>query len=166
MATFQEDNESMQAEFLLCFLHDLLDFTKSPQAEAFNFMFNNLDVYFMFGMHLPRFIANNSPCKTQAMKLLQQYIEMKPITEEDDITMFFSLDASVNNIDLSLEEAYDQFMRYHKRQINNQHFGIGTNNRASFSITSGQVKHDSAFKKKLRTSFMFTGNTLRKQSMS
>jgi hypothetical protein len=59
----------------------------------------------MFGMHLPRFIANNSPFKTQAMKLLQQYIEMKPITEEDDITMFFSLDASVNNIDLSLEEA-------------------------------------------------------------
>lgn len=56
-------------------------------------------------------------------------------------------------------------MRYHKRQINNQHFGIGTN-RASFSVMSGQPKNDSAFKKKLRTSFMFTGNTLRKQSMS
>jgi len=66
----EDDCHQMQAENLLGFIFDLLDFAKSPQAEAFNFLFNNLDVYYIFKMSLPTFIAINSPVKKQAMKLL------------------------------------------------------------------------------------------------
>lgn len=70
----EKDSNQMQADNLLNFIFDLLDHTKSPQAEAFNFLFNNMDVYYVFKMKLPHFIAVNSPFKSKAMKLLHQYI--------------------------------------------------------------------------------------------
>jgi hypothetical protein len=77
-------------------------------------------------MKLPFFIKRNSPQKTIAMKLLHQYIREKPIVEEESISLFFSRDASKNNVIPDLRESYDQFIRYHKRQLNSADFGIGT----------------------------------------
>ena len=48
----------MQAESLLIFIYDLLDFSTSPQAEAFNTLFNMMDVYYVFKMQLPLFISH------------------------------------------------------------------------------------------------------------
>lgn len=56
----------MQAENLLKFLHDMLDYNSSPQADVFNILFNNLDIYWVFKMKLPEFIRVNSPYKVQA----------------------------------------------------------------------------------------------------
>lgn len=105
----------MTAENILMFLRDLLDYAKCPQAEKMNALYNNVDVYYVFKMRLPLFIQNNSPHKTIAMKLLHQYIREKPIVEEESISLFFSRDASKNNVLPDLREAFDQFMRYHKR---------------------------------------------------
>jgi len=99
-------------------MFDVLDYTKSPQAEAFNTLFNNMDVYYVFKMRLPTFVSTNSPHKIKAMKLLHQYILNKPIIEDESISLFFSKDASKNNVQPELEDAFDQFKRYHKRQLN------------------------------------------------
>lgn len=115
----------MTAESILLFLFDLLDFAKCPQAEKFNQLYNNIDVYYVFKMRLPLLLKLNSPHKTIAMKLLHQYIKEKPIVEEESISLFFSKDASKNNILPELKEAFDQFMRFHKRQLNNSDFGFG-----------------------------------------
>ena len=56
----------MQAENLLKFLHDMLDYNLSPQANVFNILFNNLDIYWVFKMRLPEFIRVNSPYKVHA----------------------------------------------------------------------------------------------------
>lgn len=69
----------MQAENLLKFLHDMLDYNSSPQADVFNILFNNLDIYWVFKMKLPEFIRANSPYKVQAQKLLHQFLVKKPI---------------------------------------------------------------------------------------
>lgn len=117
----------MQAESLLGLLYDLLDRTKSPQADGFNAIFNNMDVFYVFKMNLPLFVSQNSPLKTLAMKLLHQFIRMRPIVDEESISLFFSKDASKNRVLPELSYAYEQFMRYHRRQVNSQDFGIGTN---------------------------------------
>lgn len=59
------------------------------------------------------------------MKLLHQYIREKPIVEEESISLFFSKDASKNNIIPDFRESYDQFMRFHKRQLNSEDFVTG-----------------------------------------
>ena len=41
--------------------------------------------------------------------------------------MFFSDDASFSNVNPIYQDAYETFLRYHKRQLNNLEFGIGTN---------------------------------------
>lgn len=107
----------MNADNILCFLHDLLDYSKCPQADAFNILFNNIDVYYVFKMKLPLFVKNNSPQKNLATKLLHQFIREKPIVEEESISLFFSSDATKNNILAELMEAFHSFLRYHRRQI-------------------------------------------------
>lgn len=72
----------MQADAVLKFLHDLLDFTVSPQAEAFNLIFNNLELEWVAAMRLPEFIKNNSPYKMHAYRLLHRYIVSKPLHKE------------------------------------------------------------------------------------
>lgn len=75
MAVLNEDPDSLrlQADNLLNFISDLLDFQKSPQAEAFNFLFGNLTDKHVYKMGLPFFISTNSPNKTKAMKMLHSY---------------------------------------------------------------------------------------------
>lgn len=41
------------------------------------------------------------------MKLLHQYIREKPIEEEESISLFFSRDASKNNVTSDLKESYN-----------------------------------------------------------
>ena len=76
LSNFQEEDSecTMQAESILSFISDILDFSKSPQADAFNLLFNNMDVYYVFKMRLPLFISSNSPHKMKAIKLMHQYI--------------------------------------------------------------------------------------------
>lgn len=76
-----------------------MDFQKCPQAEGFNIMFNNMDVFYAFQMRLPVFMAQNSPSRKLAMQLLHQFVKFKPIENEKNISMFFSNDAQVNNIE-------------------------------------------------------------------
>ena len=78
-------------------------------------------------MRLPEFIRLNSPYKMQAQKLLHQYIVNKPIEKFEHIGLFFSDDASFSNVNPIYTEVYGLFLRYHKRQLNNLEFGIGTN---------------------------------------
>jgi len=108
----QDKGEHMQAESLVSFLHDLLDFTISPQAESFAHLFHSLEVYHVFQMKLPFLISTSSPHKMRGMKLLHQYIQNKPVPE---ISIFFSTDASKDTIDPGLQDAYEQFCRFHKR---------------------------------------------------
>ena len=162
----------MQAESILMFVFDLLDYSKSPQAEAFNMLFNNIDVYYVFKMQLPTFISNNSPHKMKAMKLLHQYILNKPIVDEESKSLFFSTDASKNNVSFDLQDAFDQFIRYHKRQLNSQDFGIGTNAAQYKKSNQNVIGHEIAasnyesdnFRRQLRSSFMYSN--MRKPSMS
>jgi hypothetical protein len=58
---------------------------------------------------------------------LHQYIINKPIEKEEHIGLFFSDDASFSNVNPIYKDAYATFLRYHKRQLNNLEFGIGTN---------------------------------------
>ena len=51
----------------------------------------------------------------------------KPIEKEEHIGLFFSDDASFSNVNPIYQDAYAMFLRYHKRQLNNLEFGIGTN---------------------------------------
>ena len=60
----------MVADYVIKFLFDILDFQKSPQSEAFNLMFNNLDTFWIFKMQLADFIKYQSPYKIKAQKLL------------------------------------------------------------------------------------------------
>ena len=105
----------MYSENLLKFLSDMLDYTFSPQAEAFNLLFNNLDIYWVYKMNLPEFIRSNSPYKSQAQKILFQYITRKPIENEEHIQIFFSDDASLK-IDPYYQDAYDKFIKYYRSQ--------------------------------------------------
>ena len=96
----------MHSEIILCLLSDLMDYTKSPQASSFNQLFNSLDVYYIFKLHLSNFISKNSPYKTKAMNLLHQYVENKGM-ECDTVSLFFSEDASKNNIKPELSNAHE-----------------------------------------------------------
>jgi hypothetical protein len=161
----------MTAESILLFLFDLLDFAKCPQAEKFNQLYNNIDVYYVFKMRLPLLLKLNSPHKTIAMKLLHQYIKEKPIVEEESISLFFSKDASKNNVTPELKEAFSQFMRFHKRQLNNTDFGFGNlssnfkNKRNAIGGELAASNHElDNPRQQLRTSFMYSN--MRKISMS
>ena len=116
IGSFQDDefNGMMQAENLLKFLHDMLDYNLSPQANVFNILFNNLDIYWVFKMRLPEFIRVNSPYKVHAQKLLHQFIVKKPIDIDEHIALFFSEDASYTNLSPIYKSTYEQFLRYHK----------------------------------------------------
>ena len=105
----------MYSENLLKFLIDMLDYTFSPQAEAFNLLFNNLDIYWVYKMQLPEFIRSNSPYKSQTKKILFQYITRKPIENEEHIQIFFSDDASLK-LDPYYQDAYDNFIKYYRSQ--------------------------------------------------
>lgn len=150
----EEHHNSLCAEYLLNFLCELLNFSKCPQADSFNTLFNNVDVFYVFQLRLPLFISSNSPLKNTAMQLLHQFIKNKPITDEESITIFFSDDAAINNIMPELNEAYNNFIRYHNRQLQNI---VGQELGASNYDTTN-------FRDKLRTSFMYSN--MRKVSMS
>ena len=47
------DDNLMESESILNFLFDLLDNLKSPQADAFNTLFNCLEIFHAFKMRLP-----------------------------------------------------------------------------------------------------------------
>lgn len=126
LSKFQEEMGcSLESESILNFIFELLDSSKSPQADAFKNLFNNLDVYYIFKMRLPLFISSNSPHKNVAIKLLHFFILNKPIVDPENIKIFFSNDATKNVIS-ELKDAYNQFDRFHKRQLNSTEFGIGT----------------------------------------
>lgn len=122
-------------------------------------------------MRLPLLLKLNSPQKTVAMKLLHQYIKEKPIVEEESISLFFSKDASKNNVQPELREAFQQFMRFHKRQLNNTDFGFSNpssnykhkRNAIGGELAASNHELDNP-RQQLRTSFMYSN--MRKISMS
>ena len=103
----------MEPESILNFLSDLLDNSKSPQADAFNHVFNTMELINAYKMNLPQFMID-SPYKYLAQDLLSQYILKKPV-ENKHIAMFFSADAS-ENVSEHLIDVHSTFTRFHKRK--------------------------------------------------
>jgi len=96
----------MHAGSLLMLIAELMDYTKSPQAEKFNKLFVSMDFYYIFKMRLPNFISSDSPNKILAMKLLHLYIIGKQINSEAQISTFFSQSAVKNNVLPELQGAF------------------------------------------------------------
>lgn len=149
----------MEAERILNFIIDLLNKSKSPQADAFNTLFNNMEIIYAFKINFPSFLLN-SPYKSQAQKLLCQYMVKKQIQLEH-IPLFFSEDAT-ENVTEKYKATYDKFLRYYKRQINQMNFGVRSSMRTPKVKLSGleiiqMNSEEEEFQNNLRDSFIFSG---------